>query len=103
MITPKKAVKKEIFSCKIGNAVVQTNVKEMLFSISSKTTPLNIAKMEDCTECKYCLDKKKFGGPGKLKQKCIFKKDMPTFKRKVSSMQDSSFSCENKTAKRRKD
>ena len=99
----KKAVKKEIFSCKKGNAVVQTIVKEMMFSVTSKTTPLNIAKLEDCTECKYWPDKKKLGGPGKLMQKCVLKKDMPTFKRKISSIKDSSFSCENKPAKRRKD
>ena len=26
---------------------------------------------EDCGECKYCEDKPKFGGPSKLRQKCI--------------------------------
>ena len=29
--------------------------------------------VEDCGECKYCFDKKKFGGPGIKKQKCILK------------------------------
>ena len=28
---------------------------------------------EDCGQCKYCKDKKKFGGPGKLKRKCVNK------------------------------
>jgi len=26
--------------------------------------------MQDCGECKFCLDKRKFGGPGKLKKRC---------------------------------
>ena len=26
--------------------------------------------MNDCGECKFCLDKRKFGGPGKLKKRC---------------------------------
>ncbi len=25
---------------------------------------------EDCDECKFCADKPKYGGPGKLKQGC---------------------------------
>ena len=25
----------------------------------------------DCGKCKYCQDKKKFGGPGKLKKACL--------------------------------
>ena len=28
----------------------------------------------DCGTCKYCLDKPKFGGLGKMKQKCIQRK-----------------------------
>ena len=27
----------------------------------------------DCSQCTFCLDKPKFGGPGKKKQKCIEK------------------------------
>ncbi len=27
-------------------------------------------KAEDCRECKFCVDKPKYGGPGKLKQVC---------------------------------
>ena len=26
---------------------------------------------KDCGECKFCLDKPTFGGPGRLKQRCI--------------------------------
>ncbi|XP_076352585.1 uncharacterized protein LOC143247921 [Tachypleus tridentatus] len=28
---------------------------------------------EDCGECAMCLDKKKFGGPGRMKKKCLLK------------------------------
>ena len=28
------------------------------------------SKAEDCRECKFCVDKPKYGGPGKLKQVC---------------------------------
>lgn len=28
----------------------------------------------DCGKCKMCLDKPKFGGPGKQKQRCIMRK-----------------------------
>lgn len=28
---------------------------------------------EDCAKCVYCLDKAKFGGPGKKKQRCILR------------------------------
>ena len=30
-------------------------------------------KEEDCGTCKFCKDKKKFGGNGTLKKKCIYK------------------------------
>ncbi|XP_013791499.1 M-phase phosphoprotein 8-like [Limulus polyphemus] len=30
-------------------------------------------RVEDCGECATCLDKKKFGGPGRLKKKCLLK------------------------------
>ena len=29
--------------------------------------------MEDCGECKFCLDKRKFGGPGKMNKRCKMK------------------------------
>ena len=29
---------------------------------------------EDCGACRHCLDKPKFGGPGKLRQKCIHRR-----------------------------
>ncbi|XP_035214983.1 LOW QUALITY PROTEIN: histone-lysine N-methyltransferase trithorax-like [Stegodyphus dumicola] len=29
---------------------------------------------EDCGECAYCLDKKKFGGPNLIKQACMFRR-----------------------------
>lgn len=28
----------------------------------------------ECGKCKYCLDKPKFGGTGRLRQSCIYKK-----------------------------
>ncbi len=28
----------------------------------------------DCGSCIYCMDKNKFGGPGKKKRKCITRK-----------------------------
>ena len=28
----------------------------------------------DCGKCKFCKDKPRFGGPGKLKQSCIKRK-----------------------------
>lgn len=28
----------------------------------------------DCGKCKYCLDKPKFGGAGRLRQSCVRKK-----------------------------
>ena len=31
-------------------------------------------RAKDCGVCKHCLDKKKFGGPNRLKQCCIHKK-----------------------------
>ena len=31
-------------------------------------------KVKDCGVCRHCLDKKKFGGPNRLKQCCIHKK-----------------------------
>ncbi|XP_076361142.1 uncharacterized protein LOC143252622 isoform X2 [Tachypleus tridentatus] len=30
-------------------------------------------RQEDCGECVMCLDKKKFGGPGRMKKKCLLK------------------------------
>ena len=94
---PKNPISKVNFeaSQKIGKAIVQTIIKEMLSNVTFKTTTLgtsdkkskdiNIPRMEDCTLCKYCQDMKKFGGPGKMKQRCILKKDMPTLKRKRQS------------------
>lgn len=29
---------------------------------------------DDCGQCKYCLDMKKFGGPAKMKKSCMLKK-----------------------------
>ena len=31
-------------------------------------------KAPDCGKCRYCLDKKKFGGPERLKKCCILRK-----------------------------
>ena len=28
-------------------------------------------RKEDCAECRFCRDKPKFGGPNKLKKKCM--------------------------------
>lgn len=49
----------------------------------------------DCNECKYCLDKKKNGGPGIKKQCCIKRKCIRTakaeadIKTSISRLQDS--------------
>ena len=34
----------------------------------------NGCKAEDCGQCNNCLDKKKFGGPGKKKNGCVKRK-----------------------------
>ena len=34
----------------------------------------NCTNTENCLACKYCKDMKKYGGPGKLKQKCIHRR-----------------------------
>jgi hypothetical protein len=44
-----------------------------LTSGSSSLKKVSESSKEDCGACKYCKDKKKFGGPGKLKQKCAYK------------------------------
>ena len=45
---------------------------------SALTTALSRpAASADCGKCKACLDKKKFGGPGKLKQPCSRKRAEP--------------------------
>jgi len=31
-------------------------------------------RRDDCRECSYCLDKPKYGGPGRLKQSCKFRR-----------------------------
>ena len=116
---PKNAISKVNFesSQRISKAIVQTIVKEMLSIVIFKTTPsetgdkkskyVNIPRMEDCTICKYCQDMKKFGGPGKMKQRCMLKKNMPTLKRKRQSMDkkvgtvDNSLDFENRPSKRR--
>lgn len=28
---------------------------------------------DDCGKCKYCTDMKKFGGPGRKKQRCVLR------------------------------
>jgi len=38
--------------------------------ISNTPDPKNIP---DCQSCRHCVDKPKYGGPGKLKQRCILK------------------------------
>ncbi|KAG8190119.1 hypothetical protein JTE90_026689 [Oedothorax gibbosus] len=44
---------------------------------------------EDCGECAYCLDKKKFGGPNLIKQACMHRRClrpvMPASKKKLKS------------------
>lgn len=30
-------------------------------------------RTEDCTQCDFCKDMKKFGGPNKIRQKCRFR------------------------------
>ena len=37
-----------------------------------------IHRIKDCTMFKHGQDMKKFGGPGKMKQRCILKKNMLT-------------------------
>jgi len=32
---------------------------------------------EDCRKCRYCLDMTRYGGPGKLKQRCQYKRRRP--------------------------
>ena len=107
-------------SQKIGKSIVQAIVKDMISIVTSSKTlsksessenknkivykipnNCNIPRMEDCTMCKYCLDMKKFGGPGKLKQRCMLKINMPTLKRKRSSMEEGSLEYGNRPAKRR--
>ena len=69
---------------------MQSIVIEIISNVTSKITPLEtgdkkykniiIPMIEDCTMCKHCQDMKKFGGPGKMKQRCILKKEL--FKKK---------------------
>ena len=35
---------------------------------------------EDCNECKFCLDKKKNGGPGLKRQRCVKRRCIRTAK-----------------------
>lgn len=30
--------------------------------------------VEDCSQCRFCRDKAKFGGPNRLKQVCVYKR-----------------------------
>ena len=46
---------------------------------------INHAPVEDCGICRYCLDKPKNGGKGKLKKRCELKPKRQT-KRKASPM-----------------
>jgi len=41
---------------------------------------------KDCGQCKYCLDKKKFGGPNRLKQCCVKKRCTGLRKSAVTGM-----------------
>ena len=42
-------------------------------SMETISTELKTDKSGDCGQCKFCKDKKKFGGRGVLKQKCVHK------------------------------
>ena len=50
---------------------VETN--QIVSKPSNSTNVVLNVKFEDCKKCKFCLDKKKYGGKDKLKQRCINK------------------------------
>ena len=47
---------------------------------------------EDCGSCKYCRDKKKNGGPGRLKKACI-KKVCTAVTSQLSTLQEPPPTC----------
>lgn len=59
--------------------------RQLKSSVSQLTNPLKLGKkrlhcmcegclLDDCGECTNCNDMKKFGGPGRKKQRCIKRK-----------------------------
>ena len=54
--------------------VESTNERKVIKLTSGTSTAKIVeASSKDCGECKFCKDKKKFGGPGTLKKKCVKK------------------------------
>ena len=74
---------------KISKAQLMTKIEEVAAKSKAKSgtkVKVNNARVKkvscrvcepclrpDCSQCTFCLDKPKFGGPGKKKQKCIEK------------------------------
>ena len=54
-------------------------------SVQKKVDNLEKGTFDDCKICKNCKDKRKYGGPGKLKKACIEKPKASHVTRKVSS------------------
>ena len=53
---------------------VDNVVGEQLLPIAESSRISIVSTSEDdCMCCKYCIDKKKYGGPGKLKKACLTK------------------------------
>jgi hypothetical protein len=71
--------------------------------------------MEDCGSCRYCLDKRKFGGPGKMNKRCREKQCLTpkelgaastvpsTYIRKMPEFVSSKFLSEGETPRRARD
>ena len=75
----------ESLSRKRKSLAVKVLVEKMKINKSAKKLPSERVKKtrckecascirEDCRKCIYCQDMKRYGGPGRLKQKCMYKK-----------------------------
>ena len=75
---------------KVGEPISSPDIKVADNAVSA--TECEACSREDCGECVYCLDKKKFGGPNSLKQESPRLYCFVVWTR-VLSMKSRSFGC----------
>ena len=74
------AIHLQVILLQVKNNVIYYHLYGISFLDRKRKEPCGGCPSEDCNECKFCLDKKKNGGPGLKRQHCVKRRCIRTAK-----------------------